>query len=1099
MDVVTGEVLLSQTDVDLPGVLPLLLERTHISTYGAGHLFGRTWASTLDQHLELDSEGVYYLTEDARVLKFPQALLPNVQFRPVAGPQWPLVLTSDGGYTLTDPQLGRTLHFPAPGEEHGWTRLPLTAISDRNGNRIDFLYEDQVLVEVRHSGGYRIAVDSAPLDAESSRTERRLTALRLLVPDADDITLIRFGYDAEGNLAEVINSSGRPLRFTYDDRGVLTSITRPDGGRTTVVHNALRLPVEITDAAGGVWRQSYDEAGNLTATVDPGGRTVRYVRGAGGGVVSVTGPNGATSRFALDALGLPTSATGPRGEVTHYSRDAAGRITMITDSTGGVVRYGWTVEGLPAWRTRADGATERWRYDAEGNLVEHIDEMGQTTRYEIGPFDEPTARTTPDGARLEFEYDTELRLTSVTNAQGLVWRYAYDAIGNPVTEQDFNGRTLCYAYDVAGHLVSRTNGAGQTITFTRDLSGNVIEKRFGDQITTFAYDSVGRMLRAVNADADLRLERDVSGRVVAEICNDRVLAVAYDAMGNVTHRRTPSGAESRWTYDADGHPSSLSMAGHTMRFEYDAVGREVQRCIDDKTILAQQWDGAHRLTTQTIWGAPEPSVHSGHHSAQARLLQHRSYAYRPDGSVTGVGDRLAGDRRYELDRIGQITAVHARDWTERYAYDDAGNITRAEWPTKRHGESGREADGVGSREYSGTLIRRAGGIRYEHDAQGRTIMRRHQTLSGRRSIWRYHWDAEDRLVAVQTPDGRSWRYRYDAVGRRIAKQRLTGDGQVVEQVEFVWDGAVLVEQAHTTWVAARREWVVRGTCWEYEPDTFRPLAQVDRFPAKDAPKHWIDRAFHAIVTDLTGSPAEFIDHAGQVSQRESAALWGATTSTELNAPPCPLRFPGQYHDQETGLHYNFQRYYDPSTGRYESSDPIGLAGGTAPHSYVVNPLTLTDPLGLAAYKPETGRQSRSNARNAYRGKSQEAPGGQSGPPVSLNQLRQEMGRAGMWHHVRDYDIVHKPTIDGPPGRIIYGNSPYNVDGTPKLGPTGRPMIEISDHGLSNMEQAVRTVFHESWHQQNLAKRGVPGLEGPADLHEEKMYQEYLRRRRGRNL
>src|SRR5690606_40537184 len=101
---------------------------------------------------------------------------------------------------------------------------------------------------------------------------------------------------------------------------------------------------------------------------------------------------------------------------------------------------------------------------------------------------------------------------------------------------------------------------------------------------------------------------------------------------------------------------------------------------------------------------------------------------------------------FALGRIGRVTAVPGTGSAERYAYDAAGNLTHAPWPAP----PSSDIEELGDREYSGTLIRRAGKVRYEHDAQGRIILRQRKRLSRKPETWRYFWNADDRLIEVLT-------------------------------------------------------------------------------------------------------------------------------------------------------------------------------------------------------------------------------------------------------------------------------------------------------------------------------------------------------------
>lgn len=904
-------------------------------------------------------------------------------------------------------------------------------IDDRNGNWITFEYDAEgTPLAIVSSGGHRLKVTT---------TGERVTALRLAgaAPDGSDQEIKRYGYSPEVNLTEVVNSSGLPLRFTYDEAarvtswtdtndrsytyvyddrdrcvaeggphghmalrlaydetdpatghrvtttvtgeghtrrylidahgqvvteidplgaathftrdrlgrllsvtdplghttrhrydeaGNLVAVARPDGREARAEYDDRGLPTRITGTDGITRRRAYDERGNRVSVTDPATGETRFTYTDSGHLSSVTDPLGHTTTVRCDRAGLPVEVTDPLGAVTRYTRDAFGRPVAVTDPTGATTRLEWTVEGHPARRTAPDGTTESWTYDGEGNRVTHTDPLGGVSHFEYTHFDLLTARTGPDGVRYEFDHDTELRLTRVTNPQGLTWDYSYDAVGRLVSETDFDDRALTYAYDAAGRLVHRTDALGTRMTFTRDALGRVTTKNAAGSVTTYAYDFTDRLAQATGPDGStIDLFRDRWGRLRSETVDGRTVTYDHDALGRRTGRTTPTGARSSWTYDAAGNRAQLLTNGRTIDFTYDEAGRELTRRIGRSLTVANTFDPLGRLNTQSVA------------DAKGGTIQRRAWTYRADGNVTGVEDLLSGARTFDLDTTGRVTAVHAADWTERYAYDEAGNQTEASWPAKHPG-----AEALGARSYTGTRITRAGGVRYEHDALGRIVLRQKTRLSRRPDTWRYEWDTEDRLTAVTTPDGTRWRYTYDPLGRRTAKLRLAADGETVqERVTFTWDGTTLCEQTTTS------PGLPHPVTLTWDHQGLRPLAQTERLTSPDTPQDEIDSRFFTMVTDLVGTPSELVDEQGEIAWRTRSTLWGATAWSANSQTYTPLRFPGQYYDPETVLHYNYFRHYDPETARYLTADPLGLAPAPNPAAYVRNPHTYFDHLGLA--------------------------------------------------------------------------------------------------------------------------------------------------------
>ena len=180
--------------------------------------------------------------------------------------------------------------------------------------------------------------------------------------------------------------------------------------------------------------------------------------------------------------------------------------------------------------------------------------------------------------------------------------------------------------------------------------------------------------------------------------------------------------------------------------------------------------------------------------------------------------------------------------------------------------------------------------------------------------------------------------------RRIGKGRLKEDGGLEDETRFVWDGSRLLQEVY-----ARGRYTYVYT----DQDSYEPLAQICEWEDEAGETRRQVNYFHC---DQIGLPREMTDGEGRLLWFGNYGGWGKLTEeTNIANAHQPFRLQNQYCDEETGLHYNFFRYYDPHSGRFVTQDPIGLWGGSNFYQFAANAQEWIDPLGLISSKVNFSR------------------------------------------------------------------------------------------------------------------------------------------------
>ncbi|SIZ16167.1 rhs core protein with extension [Shigella sonnei] len=821
---------------------------------------------------------------------------------------------------------------------------------------------------------------------------------------------MRYRYDDTGRVVEQLNPAGLSYRYLYEqDRITVTDslnrreVLHTEGGA------GLKRVVKKELADGSVTRSGYDAAGRLTAQTDAAGRRTEYgLNVVSGDITDITTPDGRETKFYYNDGNQLTAVVYPDGLESRREYDEPGRLVSETSRSGETVRYRYddAHSELPATTTDATGSTRQMTWSRYGQLLAFTDCSGYQTRYEYDRFGQMTAVHREEGISLYRHYDNRGRLTSVKDAQGRETQYEYNAAGDLTAVITPDGNRSETQYDAWGKAVSTTQG-GLTRSMEYDAAGRVISlTNENGSHSDFSYDALDRLVQQGGFDGRTqRYHYDLTGKLTQSEDEGLVTLWHYDASDRITHRTVNGDPAEQWQYDGHGWLREIShlSEGHrvAVHYGYDDKGRltgERQTVENPETgELLWQHETKHAYNEQGLANRVTPD--------SLPPVEWLTY-----GSGYLAGMKLGGTPlvEYTRDRLHRETVrTLAPDLDIRipYATDPAGNrlpdpelhpdSTLTAWPDNRiaedahyvyhYDEYGRltektdriptgviRTDDERTHHYDSqhrlvfhTRIQHGEPLvesRYLYDPLGRRmakrVWRRERDLTGWMSLSRkpeetwYGWDG-DRLTTVQTqqtriqtvyqPGSFTPLLRIETENGEQAKARHRSLAEVLQE-----DTGVTLP-AELSVMLGRLERELRAGAVSAESEAW--LAQcgltAEQMAAQLEAEYIPERKLHLYHCDHRGLPLALISPEGETAWQGEYDEWGnllgETSAQHLQQS---LRLPGQQYDEESGLYYNRNRYYDPLQGRYITQDPIGLRGEWNLYKYPLNPVRFIDSLGL---------------------------------------------------------------------------------------------------------------------------------------------------------
>lgn len=613
---------------------------------------------------------------------------------------------------------------------------------------------------------------------------------------------------------------------------------------------------------------------------------------------------GNQTRFGFDDHGFIAAVASPLGRLWQIANYPDGRVAILRNPAGHELSLTYTPAGQLNTISSNGSLRLQLHYNDYRRVVAASFPDGTFTAVDYAPWGVPSATTNRLGLRNLCEYDDNHRLTFLTDGNSNKISFLYSIWSRPDAAIFANGTSESYVYSKKG-FVTRIATEETAIELQPDDKGHPVELKYsdGDQIN-YKYDDQNRIVEASHAKDDSesphisRFAWNGFGFPESEQSGDTKILYEYDKAGRLITMTCPSGEKIEYEWDAD---SRLTLVR-----DWNLGEHTIQYAPNDRGNALTSPNSLNTLSVLNNLGQPENIAVSRKGNAIFSL----GFVYDAEDRVVSTRDSAFGYRDFRYDPEGQLLAADSQGYSasESFSYDGASNPVTINGKTATFDPANQ--------------ILSLGHSLYDYDRRGNLI--RMDTATG---LWRFTWNAGNLMTQAESPSGVVTTYTYDGFGRRIRKQREN------YTVEFQWAGEQLIAEIITTaQTAIRYDYL-------YYPGTYRPLAVR------------VDGQVYSYHCDHLGTPRMVSAPDGSTAWLADYASFGAARiahGTFRN----PLRAPGQYLDEETGLHYNRFRYYSPELGRFLSRDPLGFLAELNFYRYAKNnPINTSDPLGLSPLGP----------------------------------------------------------------------------------------------------------------------------------------------------